>query len=204
MDDMNPGITFRIAFFIVLGAMLLMRIAFSLRVRQQGERTIPDRQAIQREGVGLFASRVVLFLMLIASLVLYSLNHPWMSTLEFPVPGWLRWVGFAIGWLSIGLATWAELELGRQFSPQLQLRQAHKLITTGPYTYLRHPLYTALYGFGLSLALVSANWFFFGFFLLSLLGLGIWVPREEKMLMERFGEEYRRYMERTGRYGPRL
>ena len=196
--------TFRIVFFIVLGAMLIMRIAFSLRVHQQGERTMPDRQAIQREGVGLFVARVVLFFLLIAILVLYAIDHAWMRALDYVLPSWLRWVGFAVGCLSIGLATWAELELGRQFSPQLQLRQQHKLITTGPYSYMRHPLYTALYGFGLSLALVSANWFFLGFFFLSLLGLGIRVPKEEMMLIEQFGDDYREYMERTGRYGPRL
>jgi protein-S-isoprenylcysteine O-methyltransferase Ste14 len=204
MVNMSTEVTFRVVFFIVLGAMLITRLAFSLRVHQQGERTMPDRQAILREGVGLFALRVVLFLVLIAILVLYAINHPLIKGLEFTMQGWLRWAGFAIGFLSIGLATWAERELGRQFSPQLQLRQEHKLITTGPYRYVRHPLYTALFGFGLSLALLSANWIFVGFFILSLFGLGIRVPKEEKMLIEQFGDEYRNYMERTGRYGPRV
>ncbi|HSB67011.1 MAG TPA: isoprenylcysteine carboxylmethyltransferase family protein [Anaerolineales bacterium] len=201
---MEPWVLFRVAFFVLLGAMLIMRVAFSLRVHQQGERSMPDRQAIQHEGLWLFVARVVLFFMLIAVLVLYAMNHTWMKELEFELPGWLRWTGFAIGCLSIGLVTWAELELGRQFSPQLQLRQEHQLITTGPYAYIRHPIYTAIYGFGLSLAMVSANWFFVGFFLLSMIGLGVRVPKEERMLMEQFGEEYRVYMEKTGRYGPRL
>lgn len=201
---METWVIFRVAFFVLLGAMLIMRIAFSLRVHQQGERTMPDRLAIQREGLGLFAMRVVLFFVLFAILVLYALNHIWVRGLDFPLPDWLRWTGFVIGCLSIGLAIWAELELGRQFSPQLQLRQEHKLITTGPYRYMRHPLYTALYGFGLSLAAVSSNWIFVGFFILSMFGLVVRVPREEKMLIEQFGEEYRAYMEKTGRYGPRL
>ncbi len=201
---MSSETTFRIAFFIVLGAMLIVRMAFSLRVRQQGERTMPDRQAIRTEGVVSVATRVVLFFLLIAILVLYTINHPWIKALNFTFPGWLRWVGFIIGGLGVALLAWAETELGRQFSPQLQLRQAHKLITTGPYTRIRHPLYTGIYAFGLGLALVSANWFFVAFFVISLVGMGMRVPKEEKMMVEQFGSEYKNYMQRTGRYLPKI
>ncbi len=201
---MNDGTIFRISFFILLGAMLVVRTAFSVRVHQQGERTMPDQQAIRHEGIGLFAMRVVMFLALVAILVLYAIDHPWMNALAFTLPGWLRWVGFVIGCLGLALLGWAELELGRQFSPQLQLRQAHKLITSGPYSMVRHPLYSGIYGFGLSLALISANWFFVAFFVLSLLGLGMRVLKEEKMMVEQFGEEYQEYMRRTGRYFPRI
>ena len=201
---MNPTTVFRIAFFILLGTMFGVRIVFNLRIRQQGERTMPDKEAIRREGIGLFALRFMLFFFLIAILVLYALNHPWMRALDFTLPEWLRWVGFGIGLLSVTLLIWTELELGRQFSPQLQLRQDHQLITSGPYARIRHPLYVAIYVFGLSLALVSANWFFVAFFLLSMVGLGWRVPKEEQMMLEQFGEEYRLYMERTRRYWPRL
>ncbi len=165
---------------------------------------MPDRQAIATEGVLLVAVRVVLFFLLIAILVLYAINHPWIKAFNFTFPGWLRWVGFVLGCLGIALLAWAETELGRQFSPQLQLRQAHKLITTGPYTRIRHPLYTGIYAFGLSLALLSANWFFVAFFILSLVGLGTRVPREERMMVEQFGKEYQDYMQRTGRYLPKF
>ncbi len=201
---MENGVPFRIAFFILLVAMLLVRIVFNLRVRKQGERVMPDREAIRREGIGLFATRFVLFFLLIAILVLYAIDHPWMQALDFTLPGWLRWTGFAIGIMSIGLLTWTEIELGRQFSPQLQLRQDHQLITSGPYAHIRHPIYTAISAFGLSLALVSANWTFVAFFLVSMVGLVARVPKEEKMMIEQFGEEYRLYMEQTRRYWPKV
>jgi hypothetical protein len=76
---MGSDLIFRIAFFILLGSMLVMRLVFNARVRQQGERIMPDRQAIQHEGVGLFATRVVLFFVLIAILVLYAINHAWIK-----------------------------------------------------------------------------------------------------------------------------
>jgi protein-S-isoprenylcysteine O-methyltransferase Ste14 len=201
---MDTRITFRIVFFILLGAMLVMRIAFNLRVRRQGERILPDQTAIKREGLVLFGSRVVLFFILITVVVLYAINHPWMRAIDFQLPTWLRWLGFILGLLSIAMLVWTEIELGSQFSPQLQLRNEHKLITLGPYTRIRHPLYTALDCFGLSLALVSANWFFVGIFILSLVGLWARVPKEEQMLLDRFGEEYQQYMQRTGRFFPKI
>ena len=165
---------------------------------------MPDRQAVQHEGMCFFVSRVVLFFVLIAIFVLYAINHPWMQALDFTLPAWMRWLGLIIGLLSITLTIWIELELGRQYSPQLQMRQEHHLITSGPYTNVRHPLFTALDGFGLSLALVSANWFFITFFVLSLIGLWYRVSKEERMLLEKFGEPYRVYIQRTGRYLPRI
>ncbi len=195
---------FKIAFFIILAGMLAIRMYFNLRVRQQGERVMPDRQAIQHEGAGLFVTRVILFIILIAILVLYAIDQPLVKTLDFKLPDWLRWAGFILGWLSLGLTMWTQFELGKQFSPQLQLRAQHQLVTSGPYTHVRHPLYTALNGFGLSLALVSANWLFVAFFILSLVGLAARVPKEEKMMMEQFRDEYQAYMRKTGRYFPKL
>jgi len=201
---MNTAITFRIAFFSLLGWMLAVRIYFNIRLRQAGERFMPDRKDIQHEGWLLFSSRVVLFFVLVAILVLYAINHPWMKALDFRLPVWLRWFGFAMGSLSIIFLIWIQLELGRQFSPQLQLRHEHQLVTSGPYSRVRHPLYTALDVFGFSLALVSANWFFVAFFLISLVGLYLRVPKEEKMMLDTFGEKYTEYMQHTGRFLPKI
>jgi hypothetical protein len=65
---------FRAAFWVLLGGVFVMRVYFSLRVRQAGERLTPDRAAIEREGRGMFAGRVVAFFFLIALLVLYALD----------------------------------------------------------------------------------------------------------------------------------
>jgi protein-S-isoprenylcysteine O-methyltransferase Ste14 len=201
---MDSRTIFRVAFFFLLGLMLVVRIIFNLRLRRYGERFMPDREALRHEGVGLFVMRVVLFFVLVAILVLYAIDHSWMKALDFYLPAWMRWLGFAIGLLSIALTVWIELELGRQFSPQLQIRSEHQLITHGPYAHIRHPLYTALFGFGLSLALLTANWFFVAFFLVFLVGLLARVPKEERMLLDQFGEEYEAYLSRTGRFFPKV
>ena len=194
---------FHIAFWVLFGGLLVMRVYFSLRVRQARERLMPDREAIEREGRGMFGARVVAFLFLIVLLVLYALNSPWIEALSIPLPGWLRWAGFAVGLASLALWTWAQASLGKEWSPQLQLREEHHLVTTGPYARVRHPLYTAMLGMGTAFALVTANWVFVLLAVAMIAGLVARVPREEQMMLEQFGEEYKAYMQRTGRFLPR-
>jgi len=194
---------FHIAFWGLFGGLLVMRVYFSLRVRQARERLMPDREAIEREGRGMFAARVVAFLFLIVLLVLYVLNSPWIEALSIPLPGWLRWAGFALGLASLALWTWTQASLGKEWSPQLQLREEHHLVTTGPYARVRHPLYTAMLGVGTAFALVTANWVFVLLAVAMIAGLVARIPREEQMMLEQFGEEYKAYMQRAGRFFPK-
>jgi protein-S-isoprenylcysteine O-methyltransferase Ste14 len=180
-----------------------MRVYFALRVRRAGERVMPDREAVEREGPGMFVVRVVMFFLLLGWLVLYAINPPWMGVFSVPFPDWLRWVGFALGLVSLGFWSWTQVALGKEWSPQLQLREEHHLVTTGPYSQIRHPLYTAMLGYGISLALVTANWIFIILAVAVIAGLLVRVPKEEQMLIEEFGEEYKAYMQGTVRFFPK-
>lgn len=194
---------FHIAFWVLFVGVFIMRIYFALRVRHAGERVIPDRQAIEREGRGMFAVRVLMFFLLLAWLALYAINPSWMGELSVPFPGWLRWVGFALGLASLGFWVWTQVALGKEWSPQLQLREEHHLVTSGPYTRIRHPLYTAMFGYGASLALVTANWVFIILAVVVIAGLAARVPKEELMMIEEFDEEYKAYMQKTGKFFPK-
>ena len=200
---MSTETIFRLAFWVLLAGVLVMRIAFALRVRRAGERVMPDRQAVEREGKGMFAFRVLMGCLLLAWLVVYAINPPWLEALSVPLPDWLRWAGFALGLASLGLWTWTQVALGKEWSPQLQLRKEHHLVTTGPYARIRHPLYTAMIGYGTSLALVTANWFFVVFAITAIAGLFARIPKEEQMMIKEFGEEYKAYMQRTRRFFPK-
>jgi protein-S-isoprenylcysteine O-methyltransferase Ste14 len=180
-----------------------MQVYFASRVHQTGERVKADREAIEREGWWYAVVRAIGSFALIAFLVLYAINPPWLAVLSVPSPDWLRWAGVALGGLSFVLYAWSQATLGKAWSPHLQMRQEHALVTSGPYARIRHPIYLALLGFLTGIALVTANWFFIGLLLVSVIVLALRIPKEEQMMIEDFGEQYRVYMERTGRLFPR-
>ena len=196
---------FRFAFFVLFIMLLAMRIYFMLKVRRSGERIMPDEKAIEREGGrGYYILRVSIFFMLIVFLVMYFAGASWIDGFSFYLPDWMRWAGFAIGIVTIFFWTWVQVTLDTQWSPQLQLTKDHRLITTGPYARIRHPLYTGMCGWFISLSLLSANLIFLGACILAFAGLLWRIPREEQMMIETFGDEYKAYMQRTGRFFPKL
>ena len=202
---MSTEIEYRIAFLVLLVMLLAMRIFFMIRVRRSGGRIMPDEKAVAREGGrGVFIFRVVVFFALMVFLGMYFLGVRWIETFSFYLPAWLRWLGFGIGVVTVIFWTWTQIHLDTQWSAQLQLTKGHHLITTGPYAHLRHPLYTGVLGWCISLTLLTANWIFFAFCALSFAGILWRIPREEQMMIEAFGDEYKAYMQRTGRFFPRL
>lgn len=202
---MTTETVFRIAFLVLLAALFVMRAYFMFKVRRSGGRLMPGNEAIKREGGrGVFVVRVVGFFLLMAFLVMCLISAAWIDAFSFPLPVGLRWAGFALGLLSVAFWTWTQVELDTQWSAQLQLTKSHHLVTTGPYARLRHPLYTGMLGWCVALGLLTANWIFVGLAVLFIGGLVWRVPKEEQMMLEAFGDEYRAYMQRTGRFFPRL
>lgn len=87
----------------------------------------------------------------------------------------------------------------------LEIREGHSLVTQGVYRYTRHPMYAAHWLWGLAQPLLLQNWIAGFAMLVPSLPLYLYrVPREEQMLLEQFGEEYREYMDRTGWIVPRF
>jgi protein-S-isoprenylcysteine O-methyltransferase Ste14 len=196
---------FRTAFAFLLVALFAMRFYFMYKVRRSGGRLMPNREAVEREGGrGVLAFRVTFFFLLMALLGMYMFGMPWVDFFAFQLPAWLRWVGFGLGLATVAFWTWTQVTLDTQWSAQLQLTEGHHLITTGTYARMRHPLYTSLIGWAVALALLTANWIFVAICIISAGGLMRRIPREEKMMIEAFGDEYRAYMLRTGRYFPKF
>jgi protein-S-isoprenylcysteine O-methyltransferase Ste14 len=196
---------FRFLFFILLVLLMTMRVIFMLRVKHAGERLLPDKEAVNREGGrGVIAIRAIGMFTLIAILAMYLLGASWIEAFAINIPAWLRWVGFGLGILSVALWTLAQVKLDKQWSAQLQLTKDHHLITSGPYTLIRHPLYMSMIGWCVALALLTANWIFVAIGALAIAGLLWRIPREEQMMIEAFGDEYKQYMKRSGRFFPRL
>jgi protein-S-isoprenylcysteine O-methyltransferase Ste14 len=116
----------------------------------------------------------------------------------------------AIAWLGIVCliaALWvffrSHAELGRNWSISLELRGNHRLVQTGIYRLIRHPMYSSFFLLGLSQLLLLPNWVGGGAGLVGAAVLyGLRIQREEKMMLENFGDEYRLYMRQTKRLVP--
>lgn len=138
------------------------------------------------------------------SVIIYLINPEWMRWSEIQLPMWARWIGVVTAIISVPLMYWLFKSIGKNITQTVKTRKEHELVTSGPYRWVRHPLYSVGTLLFLSFALMASNWFIGMVTLLSLMMLMIRLPREEANLIERFGDEYKNYMKRTGRLIPKL
>jgi protein-S-isoprenylcysteine O-methyltransferase Ste14 len=113
------------------------------------------------------------------------------------------WLGVATLCAALSLFYRSHDDLGRNWSISLEIRKDHRLVTTGVYQLIRHPMYSSFFLLGLAQILLLPNWFAGGAGLLAIGTLyGFRVRQEEQMMLERFGGDYRRYMAGTKRIIP--
>jgi protein-S-isoprenylcysteine O-methyltransferase Ste14 len=120
--------------------------------------------------------------------------------------GWLpvRVVGLAVGLAGAALLVWASVLLGRLLMHEAAVREDHALVQSGPYRFVRHPLYTGYLALLLGSGVAALNVCVLLLWPVSLLGILIQAASEEQLLRERFGQEYERYVRRAGRLVPRF
>lgn len=138
------------------------------------------------------------------STLAYLIEPGWMRWSTWPLPDWIRWCGIAFAVPTVLLMYWTLSTLGSNLTDTVATRANHTLVTSGPYRWVRHPYYVVLFLLVCATFLLTANWFIGASGLVVFLLLAVRTPIEEQMLIERFGDEYRRYMARTGRFVPRL
>jgi protein-S-isoprenylcysteine O-methyltransferase Ste14 len=117
----------------------------------------------------------------------------------------LAWVGVVPAMAALWLFWRTHKELGRNWSVSLEVRDKHELITSGVYRYVRHPMYSAFFLWAIAQFFLLPNWLAG---LSGIVGFGTLysfrVGREERMMLEAFGDQYRSYMDRTARIIPWL
>jgi len=142
-------------------------------------------------------------------IALYLILPTWIMFLSIPLPDSFRLIMVGVAALSIPFDLWALRTLGKNWVHALDQsgflrRKEAKLVTNGPYRYVRNPIYLWSFVIIIALSLVGANWLLVVPSLLMVTMLYAQVGREERMLMDKFGDEYREYMKRTPQFIPKF
>jgi len=113
-------------------------------------------------------------------------------------------LGVVLIWSGIGLAIWARYHLAEYWSATITIKEDHQLIRTGPYTHLRHPIYSGLVLATIGSALVIDKWRCVVGVCLVLIGYCFKAKKEEAMLSRQFGDVFREHQKHTGFLIPRF
>jgi protein-S-isoprenylcysteine O-methyltransferase Ste14 len=116
----------------------------------------------------------------------------------FPRSDGLRITGAILIWAGIALAIWARWHLGQYWSGRVSIKEDHKLIRTGPYVRLRHPIYSGLDLAAIGTALEINRWRCAVAICVIIAGFAIKAKREESMLSQQFGPDFQEHRRQTG------
>ena len=199
MEITEADQTFRL--ILIIGFAAIFPIGAYHRIKSQASGEALDRR---QEGLFVLATLRPIALLRVIGLFAWLIDPGWMDWSNVGLPIWLRWLGVGTGVVAASLLVWVFRSLGTNLTDTVVTRIEHTLVTSGPYRWVRHPFYLA---FGLIIvadSLATANWF------LALTGgltfalILVRTTREEENLIRRFGDDYRRYQDRTGKLFPRL
>ncbi len=191
-------------FRIVAALILFTGIGISGYFRRKADRESGETVSRKVDGSMMMNFIRVGGLILWLSPIVYLLNPAWMAWSKIGLPDSVRWFGVGIGILYVFGIYWLFSSIGSGITPTSATRKEHKLATNGIYKYIRHPLYTIGSSFIVAFGMMADNWFISMFGVLAFILMAIRTPKEEANLIEKFGDEYREYMKRTGRFLPKL
>lgn len=194
---MTNKTTFRrvMAFFSIL--MMAIRLYYQRQAEESG-----GEATMQPQRLSLLLASAAAFTNLIFGLTYLLRPRAWPWAYAH-YPRAVRWAGVGLLSLGTGLLWWAHHHLAENFSGIVVRREGQRLIETGPYARIRHPIYTAYLLNYVGGGLVSANWVLT--FVPAALYAGmaaLRMPQEEALLEEMFGEAYVAYRGRTRRLVP--
>ena len=136
--------------------------------------------------------------------LIYSASN-WLDFANYSLPTWAGWLGVVFIILALIVFWRAHADLKTNWSPSLEIREKHELITHGIYGYIRHPMYASQWLWVIAQPLLLQNWLagwldLFVFILFYVLR----VRAEEKMMIDTFGDQYRDYMKKVGGVFPKF
>jgi len=143
---------------------------------------------------------------IVAFYLLFSSGSPydWLHRRFVPSDLLVDVLGISITVLGIGFAIWARFYIGENWSGTVTVKVGHELVRTGPYSWVRHPIYSGLLlaTLGTALALGEIR----GALAVPVLWLGFWFKTriEERFMLKTFGAAYSDYSRSTGGLIPKL
>jgi protein-S-isoprenylcysteine O-methyltransferase Ste14 len=188
---------FTAIYFIAIVAQMVIRAPISSKQRKEPK---SNRQVTTQE-------QVLLILLFVADLlipIIYAATS-WLDFANYTLPTWAGWLGVVILTGSIFIFWRAHADLGLNWSPTLEIREKHELITRGIYGVIRHPMYASQWLWVIAQPLLLQNWVAGWLNLLVfVLFYFLRVKTEEQLMLEQFGDQYRSYMQRVGAVFPKL
>ena len=189
----------KIVLIIQFAIFSIIRIEYHRLARRAGVKTLTEEEKWHSLFLNLFIGYEII------TFFLYLFYPELLSWAMILIPVWLRLIGASLGVMSLLLFVWVHRSLGRNFSAKLRIKEQQSLVMYGPYQWIRHPMYTAFYLLNLAAFLLTSNWFIGVTWLTGLtMVISLRVKREESMMADRFGDAYRQYMRRTGRFVPAI
>ncbi len=197
---MTTDTFFKTGFFALFTLLTLIRLYYKARAG-----LLRQPPPLRAEGPLLLAIRILFGIPLLGAVACYGLGVQGCSWMSVVLPGWLRGVGLAVGSAALVVLWLVHRALGENFTTSVLPKESHVLVRTGPYRWVRHPMY------GSYLVLFVAAFLITGNVVIGIAGTAIILSlmtirlrREEAFLIQRFGEEYLLYSARTPRFFPSL
>ena len=189
-DALTPGIVLFLVMVVIMAAIRAPYMANSAPVASR-EREGREKLLVQIVGAGMMYLPAI------------AIATPLLNIAAYPNPVWLVVLGVILAAFGIWLFWRSHADLGRNWSPVLELRESHGLVTNGVYARVRHPMYSAILLITAAQAAFIGNWIAGPAGLIAFTILYIdRVGAEEKMMARRFGTDWTRYVARTGRLLP--
>jgi protein-S-isoprenylcysteine O-methyltransferase Ste14 len=185
------------AYFFGIAAESVIRAPLN---RKRKEQKMSERRVTTQE-------KAILFLLLIAMFIfpLIFAFSDWLNSVNYTLPAWAGWLGILILLGALYVFWRAHADLGLNWSPTLEIREKHELITKGIYGIIRHPMYASQWLWVIAQPLLLQNWIA-GWvnLLVFIVFYFVRVKAEEQLMIERFGDEYRAYKKKVGAVIPKL
>jgi protein-S-isoprenylcysteine O-methyltransferase Ste14 len=186
-------------------AVFLIGFLVYVAIRGVFKQRVKANEMIVRRVDGLEKALMLILIPGALLLPVVYLFTPWLAFADYHLPAFVPWCGAVLMMAALWLFWRSHVDLGQNWSQSLEIRKGHQLVTHGVYRSVRHPMYASIWIWCLAQGLLLENWLA-GWY--ALLGFSLMyfvrTPREEAMMCQTFGDEYRDYMRRTGRLFPRM